>query len=118
VAHYRVWYQGRGEHPDRDAYWSRVRVEVDGRYLGAWLGVVDGRTVATLPAGTLAIDFNNQAVLATAEKIRDRAQHGELRSEWKIGVEELPLLAEEIMKVSLEPPYDEGDTVLEFDTST
>jgi hypothetical protein len=94
----------------------RVKVAADGVYLGLWVGVVDGRTIATLPEGTDLAQFHQKAVVATAEKIRDLAQHGELRSEWEQKVELLPLGRGQVENVTpRESPWEVPQTVVEFD---
>jgi hypothetical protein len=118
LTHYEVIYAGEGDFQDRDAYGHRVRVAADGVYLGLWVGAVDGRTIATLPLGTDLDHFHRKAIVATAERIRDLANHGELRSQWSQDVEVLPLGRGEIETIDLPPDADwiEPSTVLEFDT--
>jgi hypothetical protein len=118
VAHYELSYAGEDDiYLGRDVHAYRFRVAADGKYLGAWVVLIDGRSIATLPADT-DLDFFHQAGLfAAADKIRDLAEHGQLRSEYRQEVEEIVMSRAEveIQNAQSVAVWDLGDTVSEFD---
>ena len=117
MAHYQVSYAGEGIFPDRDAFYYRLRVYSDGQYLGAWAGAVDSITLLGLPAGTDVEELVGKAVFATAKRIRDLAEYGELRSEWQLEVDMLRLTLSDLQDVeeSHGSRWKDSETVLEFD---
>jgi hypothetical protein len=117
VVHYQVSYAGEGIFPDRDAFYYRLRVYADGRYLGAWAGAVDSITLLGLPVGTDVEQLVGKAVFATAKRIRDLAEYGELRSEWQLEVDMLRLTLSDLQDVTdnHDVRWHDSEMVLEFD---
>ena len=71
---------------------------------------LDGR----IPPAALA----GAAVVVAAERLRQLAATGALRSHWSVDVGELPISATDLLRTrQMEPPaeFEPGETVVEFD---
>jgi hypothetical protein len=113
VAHYEIFHDDEHGFFDRDAFWYRVRVVRDGRPVGVWLGVVN------IPDEGPQDQVHRAVTVACAEKLRDMAARGELRTEWQfVGVSVIVAEAERdqvdlLLRTDQSNP---GELVLEFDT--
>jgi hypothetical protein len=113
VAHYQIFSDNEDSFFDRDAFWYRVRVVRDRKPLGVWLGVVNSPDEDAQQQG------HRDATLACAQKIREMAVHGELRTEWQFVGVFVIVTEDERDQVGLLLRTDEwnpGELVLEFDT--
>lgn len=89
----RVEYQDEGWMLDRDAYFWRVRFVRGGQYLGVALGAIDGRSLMGMSDPD---EWGLAGPLATANRLRDAALNGSLRTEWSVEADVLRLTVAEL----------------------
>lgn len=120
MARISITYDGCGRFVDRDAWWYRVIVHRDDRYLGAWLGTMSGSESLKLSGRIEPDAVTPAAIIATAELLRAMTMREGIRSEWREEVEQIPLGAVDILNAALDelPQLESSMQVLEFDLNS
>jgi hypothetical protein len=110
---YRVIFQDCGNDTRRsDTTYMRVRVWEGDNYLGAWFGILNGRSKRRyLTDAQEAHHYESMAPVALALSIKEAIQHGEFDAP-----RDVPMHPTMVLQLALEEhTWQQGDEVLAFD---